>query len=47
MTDPAGVDVSTGVSTYGPDYLRKDRKDPAKIAEFLATAKRYAKHAAS
>lgn len=36
---PAGVDVSTGVSTYSPAYLRKDRKDPLAIASFIRTAK--------
>ena len=33
--DPFGVDVSTGVSTYSPEYLRKDRKDPDKIRCFI------------
>lgn len=47
QTDPDGVDVSTGVSTYGPDYLRKDRKDPQKINDFLTRARRFAKHAVS
>lgn len=39
MTNPAGVDVSTGVSCFSPSYPRKDRKDAAKIAEFLTAAK--------
>lgn len=36
---PAGVDVSTGVSSFGSDYLRKDRKDPEKIQAFIQEAK--------
>lgn len=44
-TDPAGVDVSTGVSTYSPQYLRKDRKDPAKIKAFIEHARRFVKNA--
>jgi phosphoribosylanthranilate isomerase len=37
---PWGVDVSTGVSTYSDDYLRKDRKDNGKIARFVRIAKK-------
>lgn len=36
---PAGVDVSTGVSTYSEAYLRKDRKCPQKIKTFIANAR--------
>lgn len=43
--DPAGVDVSTGVSTYSPEYLRKDRKDPAKIKLFIERARSCVKDA--
>lgn len=43
-TSPAGVDVSTGVSTYGIDYLRKDRKDPGKISAFITRARSLAAH---
>jgi len=38
---PSGADVSTGVSTYSESYLRKDRKDPVKIKEFIHIAKRF------
>ncbi|MBN1156404.1 phosphoribosylanthranilate isomerase [Candidatus Woesearchaeota archaeon] len=38
-TKPQGVDVSTGVSTYSPSYLRKDRKDESKIKSFIKIAK--------
>lgn len=44
-TEPAGVDVSTGVSTYCPEYLRKDRKDPAKIEKFISLARSQVKNA--
>jgi phosphoribosylanthranilate isomerase len=40
-TSPAGVDVSTGVSTYSEQYLRKDRKDEKKIKKFISIAKAY------
>ena len=40
-TSPAGVDVSTGVSTYSDQYLRKDRKDEKKIKKFITIAKAY------
>jgi phosphoribosylanthranilate isomerase len=30
------ADVSTGVSCYGPQFPRKDRKDPEKMREFVA-----------
>jgi phosphoribosylanthranilate isomerase len=33
--NPAGVDVATGVSTYSESYLRKDRKCPLKIKNFI------------
>lgn len=46
-TDPHGVDVSTGVSTYSADYLRKDRKDPEKIRDFIAVARSLVKDAIS
>ncbi len=36
---PHGVDVSTGVSTYSDNYLRKDRKSELKIKEFINVAK--------
>lgn len=39
-TMPAGVDVSTGVSTYSDGYLKKDRKDFGKIKDFIAIARR-------
>lgn len=39
IVKPAGADVSTGVSEYSDIYLRKDRKDPAKIHEFVRIAK--------
>lgn len=42
ISGPAGVDVSTGVSTYSDTYLRKDRKDEQKINHFIQTAKRQA-----
>ena len=32
---PAGVDVSTGISTYSEQYLKKDRKCPKKINSFI------------
>lgn len=38
-TSPAGVDVSTGVSTYSDEYLRKDRKDSDKIKRFIKISK--------
>lgn len=41
-TNPAGADVSTGVSTYSDKYLRKDRKDEVKIKKFINIAKNYA-----
>lgn len=37
-TNPYAVDVSTGISHYGPNYLKKDRKDSRKIEEFIAIA---------
>jgi phosphoribosylanthranilate isomerase len=46
-TKPHGVDVSTGVSTYSPDYLRKDRKDPEKIKTFISKARSLVAHAVS
>lgn len=36
---PAGVDISTGVSTYSDSYLRKDRKCPNKIKAFIQKVK--------
>lgn len=39
LTNPRGVDVSTGVSTYSEHYLRKDRKDEHKIKKFIQLAK--------
>lgn len=42
-TSPDGVDVSTGVSTYSEQYLRKDRKDEEKIKKFIHIAKTYGK----
>ena len=36
---PQGLDVSTGVSVYGADYRKKDRKDERKIKAFLRIAK--------
>ncbi len=40
ITNPAGVDVSTGVSTYSEIYLKKDRKDENKIKKFIDIAKK-------
>lgn len=40
LVKPAGVDVSTGVSTWSESYLRKDRKCTKKISDFIATARR-------
>lgn len=40
-TNPYGVDVSTGISSYGESYLRKDRKDHKKIEKFIKIAKEY------
>lgn len=37
--NPHGVDVSTGVSTYSDNYLRKDRKDESKIRKFIEISK--------
>lgn len=40
ISQPAGVDVSTGVSRYHPhDYPFKDRKDPERIHQFVRLAK--------
>lgn len=39
ITKPYGTDVSTGVSSYGDNYLKKDRKDAAKIEIFIARSK--------
>ena len=36
---PAGVDVSTGVSTFSKSNPRKDAKDHAKIRKFIEVAK--------
>src|SRR4030095_13981872 len=47
LTEPHGVDVSTGVSTYSESFLRKDRKDPEKIRAFVALARNVSKHAVS
>lgn len=38
-TGAAYADVSTGVSCYGPDFPRKDRKDPGKMRAFVAQAR--------
>lgn len=38
-TEPYGVDVSTGVSTFSDTYLKKDRKDFEKIKTFIEIAK--------
>lgn len=46
-TNPHGVDVSTGVSTYSDDYLRKDRKDREKIRLFISTARSLVANAVS
>ena len=43
ITKPEGVDVSTGVSTYSPSYLSKDRKDENKIKKFIEIAKGFTK----
>ncbi len=40
-TKPYGVDVSTGVSSYSEEYLRKDRKDHKKIEKFIKIAKEF------
>ncbi len=47
VTEPHGVDVSTGVSTYCESFLRKDRKDPDKIRAFVALARSVVQHAVS
>lgn len=47
QVSPAGVDVSTGVSTYSDSHLRKDRKDPAKIRKFVTVARSLIPHAVS
>ena len=40
ITKPSGVDVSTGVSCFNPPaFARKDRKDPTRIARFIAAAR--------
>jgi Phosphoribosylanthranilate isomerase len=39
ITNPYGVDVSTGISCYGSNYLKKDRKDPNKIERFIKISK--------
>lgn len=39
QTKPHGVDVSTGVSTFGETYRRKDRKSEEKIRDFIRIAK--------
>lgn len=41
QTDPAGVDVSTGVSEFGETYPKKDRKNKEKIKKFIEIAKSY------
>jgi phosphoribosylanthranilate isomerase len=38
-TNPFGVDVSTGISTFSDSNLRKDRKDPEKIRKFIELVK--------
>jgi len=40
-TYPYATDVSTGVSYYSNSYLKKDRKDPKKIEEFIKISKEY------
>ncbi|MFH1174586.1 MAG: phosphoribosylanthranilate isomerase [archaeon] len=40
-TQPHGVDVSTGVSTYSAAYLKKDRKDEQKMRAFIGAAKSF------
>jgi len=40
-TKPYGVDVSTGISSYSEEYLRKDRKDHKKIEKFIRIAKEF------
>lgn len=47
VTEPHGVDVSTGVSTHCESFLRKDRKDPDKIRAFVALARSVVQHAVS
>jgi len=47
LTEPHGVDVSTGVSTHSESVLRKDRKDPEKIKAFVTLARSVVKHAVS
>lgn len=47
VTEPHGVDVSTGVSTYSESFLRKDRKDPEKIRAFVTVARSVVQHAVS
>lgn len=41
-TRPAGVDVSTGISTYSEGYLRKDRKSLEKMKNFVISTHRAA-----
>lgn len=38
ITNPYAVDVSTGISCYGPNYLKKDRKNSVKIETFINIA---------
>lgn len=42
ITNPYGVDVSTGVSTYSLErmFMRKDRKDHEKIKKFIVNSKK-------
>lgn len=44
VTSPGGVDVSTGVSTYSSEFLRKDRKCPDKIRQFISNARSMVKN---
>lgn len=41
QTNPEGVDVSTGISTYSETYLRKDRKNELKIKTFIELANKF------
>ena len=39
IAKPYGTDVSTGVSCFSDNYLKKDRKDRCRIAEFIRRSK--------
>ena len=41
QTKASGADVSTGVSSFSDDYLRKDRKDLQKMKSFIRSAREF------